>query len=813
MRLRIVVAAPLLLAVLTAAEASAALSCRIGYASPRSYDRGIALRVGVAVADFDGDGLPDIASLHRYGNDGTPNRTGTLMLNRGHDVFDQRPIIAAGDFGTIQAGLLDGDAFPDLVLGGSTPLTILYSNGDGTFRNGATVDIRNVTSIAFGQFDGKNGVDIAVAQSSPAVVSILLSNADGTYSFSSSFPLSAAGTAVVAADFDRDGRVDLAVADRVNISTFFGNGDGSFAIGPKLSSFSVSALAVGDIDHDGRPDIIAGGQSEVTIFVYAGARQFRLNGINGLSGDTQTQTISLTDIDGDPNLDVVAVGGGDIAVLRGSPGGRLLPPVVYVGGAAAVAGAVGDFDRDGLTDVVVSNLMSADVSVLRNLGAGQLDAMRKLEGGTGAIGFATADVNLDFHPDLIVANQISNDMIVYRGNGVGGFDTPSGYPLGFPPKSIRTGDIDGDELTDVALLSQDGKSVGILFGERDGTFRDLTILSFAQPLCCIELAQMNNDSFADLVYAEAQGSVGVRLSLGLRTAPIFGTATTYPIAGDSTAMAVGDLNLDHHPDVVVGTTLGLFTFNGSSTGALSASALIDVKNASSLAIGLLDDDNIPDIVAGAKDVVILMGDGSGTFQSQLHLAVPTPTVTAVTLADLDGDGRTDIAASNFSISSAEHFVSVYLNHGDVSGFEALPAIQSETQPGTILAADFTDDKTPDLVISAAGKALFARARCAPPAVTIAGPRNAVPGQPITLVANAVAGAARNANFAFIVDGNFAGAAPVDLLEPGIARLSVTLPAGTHTIRAIVRYPEGESATSDEVTLVVSAAGKRRAVRH
>jgi hypothetical protein len=456
--------------------------------------------------------------------------------------------------------------------------------------------------------------------------------------------------------------------------------------------------------------------------------------------------------------------------------------------------------------------MSADVSVLRNLGAGELDAMRKLEGGTGAIGFATADVNLDFHPDLIVANQTSNDMIVYRANGAGGFDTPSGYSLGFPPKSMRTGDIDGDEIADVALLSLDGKSVGIMFGERDGTFRDLTILSFPQPLCCIELARMDNDPLADLVYAEAQGSLGVRLSLGLRSGPIFGTATTYGVAGDSTAIAVGDLNLDHHADVVVGTTLGLFTFNGSSSGALNASALIDVKNANALAIGLLDDDNVPDIVAAAKDVVVIFGDFGGTFQSQLHLAVPTPTVTAVTLADLDADGRTDIVASNFSTSSAEHFVSVYLNHG-ISGFEALPAIQSETEPGAILAADFTEDKTPDLVISAGGKALFSRARCAPPAVTIAGPRNAVPGQPITLVANAVAGAARNANFAFVVDGNFAGAAPVDLLEPGIARLTVVLPAGTHTIRAIARYPEGESASSDDIPLIVSGAGKRRAAKH
>ena len=71
------IVASLSLFALAATTAGAATPCTVNFASPRSYDRGLALRIGVEVADFDGDGLPDIASLHRYGNDGTPNRTGT----------------------------------------------------------------------------------------------------------------------------------------------------------------------------------------------------------------------------------------------------------------------------------------------------------------------------------------------------------------------------------------------------------------------------------------------------------------------------------------------------------------------------------------------------------------------------------------------------------------------------------------------------------------------------------------------------------------------------------------------------------------
>jgi hypothetical protein len=114
-----------------------------------------------------------------------------------------------------------------------------------------------------------------------------------------------------------------------------------------------------------------------------------------------------------------------------------------------------------------------------------------------AVGFAAADVNLDFHPDLIVANQFSKDITVFPGTASGSFGTPLGYQLGFSPKSIRIGDVDADSNTDVAVLSIDGKTVGVLRGQRDGVFRSVIVTTFPRPLCCIELADMNRDGADD----------------------------------------------------------------------------------------------------------------------------------------------------------------------------------------------------------------------------------------------------------------------------------------------------------------------------
>jgi FG-GAP-like repeat len=790
---------------LLASNGAFAAVCRVGYASPRSYDRGLALRIAVQTGDFDGDGRVDIASLHRYGvNEGNPDRAGTILLNRGNGAFEQLPLIAPGDFSTIQVGNLDNDGILDLVLGGSSSLTWLYGNGNGTFRVGGTAEVRNVTSIALGQFDGRNGIDIAVAQASPPALTILLADANGNYSTFATYPLDNAATAVATADFDGDGRADLVVADQKFVTPFFGNGDGTFTKGSPLPTLATLSLATHDMDRDGRPDIVVGGQKFVTVFVYAGSRQFLLSRVTSIG--TDANTIAVTDVDHDANPDVVVVGNGDIAVLRGAPGGGFLPAATYAGGANPVAGAMGDFNGDGFNDVVVSNLASADISILQNLGNGDFDAMRKLDAGDRPVAFATGDVNHDQHPDLIVGNQLSNDITVFRSNDAGGFDPPEFYSLTFGPKSIKLGDVDGDGNLDIAALSADGSTVGVLFGSPAGKFHDLITIPFAQSLCCIELSDLNGDHRDDLIYAEDQrGVFGVLLS----NIGSFGPPTTYLLPNGATALASGDLDNDSNRDVIVATALDVFTFRGSPSGALTPYTTLGIKDTNAIAVGALNKDSFPDLVIGSTEVIALFGDPSGTFQSRVHLGVPADKVTAVAIADLDGDGVNDIAATLYRIPLSEHFVTTYLQHG--FQFEAQPAVQTEAVPSALAVADLTNDKIPDLVVGASGKGLFARARCAPPAVTVGVPRFISPGQPFTIVANVVAGAARNATLTILVDGVLTPGTQVNPLEPGIARATVTLGAGTHTITAVATFPEGEGASSDPLKVVISNP-RRRAVR-
>ena len=458
----------------------------------------------------------------------------------------------------------------------------------------------------------------------------------------------------------------------------------------------------------------------------------------------QSGSLVVADFNNDGELDVAGIGTGTlgtvVSVYLGDGNGVITwahNSLIRKDSGLFMTAATADFDGDGLNDIVVSNLESSDISILQNLGGGSLDAMRKLDAGTRPIAFVAGDVNGDQRRDLIVANQLSGDISVFVANP-SGFDAPLVFPLGFSPKSIKIGDVDGDKNLDVVALSSDGNTVGILFGTGTASFHDLTTLSSGASLCCIELSDMNGDKRDDLVYAEEQGTLGVRLS----TLNSFGPPSTVSLESGVTALAVGDLDNDFDHDVAVATTQHVFTFKGSPSGALTPGSTINVRDTNAIAIAPIDADNFPDIIVGSTDITVLYGDLGETYIRRDHLGVPADRVTALSIADLDGDSRNDIAATLFRSSLSEHFATFYLNRG--FGLEAQPAVQTDRVPIAILAASLTpDDNLPDLVIAAAGKALLASSRCAPPAVTVgvASPRLPVPNQPVTFVANAVAGAA------------------------------------------------------------------------
>ncbi len=229
--------------------------------------------IGIVTADFDADGVQDLAA-------GTTNDTVSVLHNDGAAVFTELGPFATGgnNISAISTGDFDGMMGPDLVVASSREVgvdfvvTVMLNSGTGTFPNAVHYSVSNASitfgdtpeHIAVGDFDGVNGLDIAVLNTGDDTISILLNNGDGTFGPPAGFSASFRPTWVSAFDVDHDSDVDLILlAENVSgtpgVRVLRNNGLAGF-LSPFLfyegAGQSPATLAVDDLDKDGDMDLV-----------------------------------------------------------------------------------------------------------------------------------------------------------------------------------------------------------------------------------------------------------------------------------------------------------------------------------------------------------------------------------------------------------------------------------------------------------------------------------------------------------------------------------------------------------------------------
>lgn len=225
----------------------------------------------VAIADFNGDGKPDLV----VANGGSANVG--IFLGNGDGTFGEPVFFGDGDT-TVNRGInpancsvivadFNGDGHPDLavVCGGSANIAILLGRGDGTFDPAQFVVTGGALaagSLALGDFNGDGKVDLAALDYSSNSAVVILGNGDGTFqtpnriSFSSEYTLGGVSPLAVG-DLNGDGFADIVTQDWI----LHGNGDGTFqpAVAVPGGYLLGSQIAVADLNRDGVSDLIAGG--------------------------------------------------------------------------------------------------------------------------------------------------------------------------------------------------------------------------------------------------------------------------------------------------------------------------------------------------------------------------------------------------------------------------------------------------------------------------------------------------------------------------------------------------------------------------
>jgi hypothetical protein len=354
----------------------------------------------VAVADFNGDGVLDLAVANR----GTP---------------------------------------PD---GGS--VSVLLGLGDGTFGAERRFGVGGVAvSVAVGDFNGDGLLDLAVANYASNTVSVLLGLGDGTFAAERRFGVDSSPLSVAVGDFNGDGIPDLAVANAGSspyyrdgsISILLGTGDGVFAAAPTIAAGDTpTSIAIADFNGSGMSDLVIvdegyfaddpfGGYIFVAgtisrLFFGNGDGTFRSGVLLGVGA--APASVAVGDFNGDGVLDLAVANefSGSVSVLLGLGGGTFAVERRFAVGSLPRSVAVGDFNSDGVLDLAVANSeFASGVSVLLGLGDGTFAAERRFGVGINPWAVAVGDFNGDGVLDLVVANFGSDSVSVLLGVGEGTF--------------------------------------------------------------------------------------------------------------------------------------------------------------------------------------------------------------------------------------------------------------------------------------------------------------------------------------------------------------------------------------------------------
>jgi hypothetical protein len=487
-----------------------------GFAAPVAVAGSQNLNV-IATADLNNDGWMDVAAAS------TANGRVTVYLGGASGLKFRGAYPTGPSPRGIAIGDLNHDGALDVTTAnyGSSTVSVLAGTRTTPYTLAGAVDVaanQGSRALALADFNQDGRLDIVTANQQVGLATVLLNQTPFTrtgFSFSKSFigpagDIQSSANHVVPADFNRDGRLDVATLSATD------NGvDVIIAGGGTVTlhdTIYMDGWLVADFNNDGNPDVLlVQGYPSTSISVFLGNGQGGFKTPVRTTSALQLQTLRASMMNRDPFPDLVATvldpatDGSSILVMRGAGNGAFTTgPAQAIGSSVYVLGD-GDFNRDGRQDAAVL-MYPRGLQVWFGDGAGGFASRQSSDVFLSNIesSIVTGDLNHDGYTDLVASSDGTLAILLGSAAGLGAATTLPLVYEGSGSGALALGDLNMDGDLDIAT----DQGV-IFFGDGNGS---VTPARFDYQGYGVAVADYNRDGLPDVLFGETNGEFGVLLN-------------------------------------------------------------------------------------------------------------------------------------------------------------------------------------------------------------------------------------------------------------------------------------------------------------
>ncbi|CAF2739210.1 unnamed protein product [Rotaria sp. Silwood2] len=696
------------------------------FSSQNVFSTGSSRPLFITTGDFNHDNRSDIV-VANYGT----NSIG-IFLGHGNGSFQvEKTFFTAYDSLPYSLAVKDfnNDSHLDIAIAnyGTHNIGILLGYGNESFESQKTYTTgphSNPSSIAIGDFNNDNHLDIVVANSGTGNLGVLLGFGNGTFIAQQTYFINTNSYPqyIAVGDFNKDKQLDVAIVDPENdqIHIILGSDNGTFTTLTTYEGISKSrpfSIAIADFNKDNQSDIVVANYGSNEVLVMSGyfsepsAKQTNYL----IQRHTTTTSLVIADFNNDNYLDIVTNGfsSDDLVLLAGYRNETFVREKTFSTGYQSFAQqfCTSDLNNDNRMDIVSANMGSDNVGIIL-ADTNQIFANVTIYStgiGSSPLWVAVGDVNNDKKLDIISANAGTNSVGVLLGRGDGTFAIAVTYSTGVGtyPRSVAVGYVNNDDYLDIVTANLYSSSVSILHGDGNGTFKMVMMLStgYNSNPTAITLADFNSDNYLDIAITTfGAGNIGIFLGYGDGNFEA-GTSYSTKIGSISYSLIVADFNHDNQLDIAtpVFRTDEVVIYFGYGNGSFRLARTYSTGFGShpyNIAVADFNNDTQLEIVVGlygSGTVAILTQYLAAKFTNEaIYSTDSTPQPYSIAIGDLNNDNRSDIVIAD---SGTDNLHIGFDFDNDTFRFDMIYPTGIDSHPQYVLTGDINNDNHLDIIIT------------------------------------------------------------------------------------------------------------------